>query len=89
VARTESGFRAYLNRCRHIPVSLDWGDGEVLDESGVLLQCRTQGALYRIEDGVGVAGPCKGQTLIPVEIEERGKGVYLKDALEGEYGTLP
>lgn len=82
LTHTETGFRAYLNRCRHIPVSLDWGDGEVLDESGEMLQCRTHGALYRIEDGHCIAGPCKGLTLIPVEIEERGQGVYLKGGME-------
>ncbi len=87
LARTDDGFRAYLNRCRHIPVSLDWGDGEVLDESGEMLQCRTHGALYRIEDGLCIAGPCKGHTLIPVEIEERGNGVYLKSELEWNDGS--
>jgi nitrite reductase/ring-hydroxylating ferredoxin subunit len=89
LARTELGFRAYQNRCRHLPVSLDWGDGEVLDESGDLLQCRTHGALYRIEDGLCVAGPCKGHTLIPVEVEERGQCVYLKGELGGDCGTNP
>lgn len=89
LARTELGFRAYQNRCRHLPVPLDWGDGEVLDESGAMLQCRTHGALYQIEDGLCVAGPCKGHTLIPVEIEERGQSVYLKGELGGDYGTNP
>lgn len=88
LVKTEAGFRAYRNRCRHIPVSLDWGDGDVVDERGDMLQCHTHGALYQMEDGLCVAGPCKGRTLIPVEIEERGKGVYLIEELEADDGRF-
>lgn len=88
LTRTKAGFRAYQNRCRHIPVSLDWGDGEVLDESGEMLQCKTHGALYRMEDGLCVAGPCKGRALLPVGIEERGRGVYLKGDMKENDGSV-
>jgi len=82
VVRTEKGHRAYVNRCRHISVPLDYGDGEVFDESGKMFQCRTHGALYRIEDGRCVAGPCSGASLISVEIVEKEDGVYLPDEVE-------
>lgn len=75
--RTERGFVAYLNRCRHLSVPLDYGDGEVLDESGKLFQCRTHGALFRPKDGLCVSGPCEGLSLVPVEVLESDKGVHL------------
>ncbi|KXK30703.1 MAG: Rieske (2Fe-2S) domain protein [Candidatus Hinthialibacteria bacterium OLB16] len=70
VVHTSDGFRAYLNQCRHLPVSLDWGDGEVLDETGLYFQCRTHGALFRLSDGLCIAGPCNGKPLRPVSIRE-------------------
>jgi len=77
---TEYGYRAYINRCRHLPVSLDWGDGEVLDASGKMLECRTHGALYRMKDGLCVAGPCQGAPLARVDLEERDGSVYLANS---------
>lgn len=71
------GFRAYVNRCRHLPISLDWGDGEVLDQSGEHFLCRNHGALFRTIDGLCVSGPCQGLTLLPVAIEEHPDGIYL------------
>ncbi|MCG3196093.1 MAG: Rieske (2Fe-2S) protein [Candidatus Omnitrophica bacterium] len=74
LVHSPAGPRVYLNRCRHLPITLDWGDGEVLDESGKLLQCRNHGALFRPSDGLCVAGPCQGLFLIPVEAEVRRDG---------------
>lgn len=75
--RTEAGFRAYYNRCRHLPISLDWGDGDVLDESGRLFLCRNHGALFRVTDGLCTAGPCRGEKLIQLALDVREDGVYL------------
>lgn len=75
--RAEEGHVGYLNRCRHLAVPLDYGDGDVMDASGKLFQCRTHGALFRPKDGLCVAGPCQGLPLRSVEIVERDGGVYL------------
>ncbi|MEE8263379.1 MAG: Rieske (2Fe-2S) protein, partial [Gammaproteobacteria bacterium] len=40
-----------------------WVPDQFLDETGNLLQCATHGALFRIEDGFCVAGPCTGASL--------------------------
>lgn len=77
--RTEEGYLSYLNRCRHLAVPLDWGDGDVLDESGHLFQCRTHGALFRRTDGHCVSGPCQGLSLFAVDISIRDDGVYLAE----------
>jgi nitrite reductase/ring-hydroxylating ferredoxin subunit len=79
LVRTSSGCRGYFNRCRHLPISLDWGDGEVLHESGKLFLCRNHGALFRLADGLCVSGPCQGLSLLSVDIEERAEGIYLSE----------
>src|SRR5690606_15269320 len=64
VIRDEDGApRAYLNRCRHLPIPLDAGSRVFLDVLGTHLVCGTHGARYRLRDGLCVEGPCVGLAL--------------------------
>ena len=69
--------RAYVNRCGHVPVELDWQHNEFFDDSGVYLICATHGALYSPADGRCLGGRCNGRGLAPVDVEERDGAVYL------------
>ncbi len=70
--RLASGeLRAYVNRCRHANLPLDWGDERFLDESGKLA-CRAHGARFEPEDGRCFEGPCFGRQLRPVRVELDG-----------------
>jgi len=53
----------YKNFCPHIGVALEWIEDEFLDSSGTMIQCANHGALFVIESGACVAGPCSGQKL--------------------------
>ncbi len=68
---------AYINRCAHVPVELDWTDGAFFDYSKLYLICATHGAMYLPNTGVCVQGPCPGKRLKPVAVEERGGQVLL------------
>ena len=46
---------AYLNRCAHVPIELDWAEGEFFDTSGLYLMCATHGAIYVPDSGHWVA----------------------------------
>lgn len=72
VVRCGSGVHAYVNRCPHTGVNLDWNPDEFMDVDGRHLQCATHGALFRVEDGYCVHGPCYGQGLtpLPIRVEE-------------------
>ena len=70
---------AYLNRCAHVPVQLDWSEGEFFDFSKLYLICSTHGAMYLPESGHCVAGPCKGARLHALQVEERDGKVYVID----------
>ena len=61
---------AYLNRCPHTGVNLDWTPDRFLDWTGRLIQCATHGALFRIEDGHCIAGPCAGRNLVPLPVRD-------------------
>lgn len=67
---------AYLNRCAHVAMEMDWRPGHFFDASGQWLVCSTHGALYRPQDGVCVQGPCVGKRLQPIDLSERDGVVY-------------
>jgi nitrite reductase/ring-hydroxylating ferredoxin subunit len=61
---------AYLNRCRHIPLSMDWMDNQFFTEDKRYLLCANHGATYEPTTGECVWGPCFGAFLqaVPLEI---------------------
>lgn len=69
--RYDGIVHAWLNRCAHVPVELDWMPGKFFDESGLLLICATHGATYEPDTGRCVGGPCRGKALEPVPVCER------------------
>lgn len=68
---------AYLNRCAHVPVELDWQPGEFFDYSRLYLICAVHGALYDPASGACLGGRCEGRGLSPLGVEERDGQVYL------------
>ncbi|WP_405122864.1 Rieske (2Fe-2S) protein [Pseudomonas sp. M20] len=67
----------YLNRCPHRGVGLEWQPDQFLDPSNSLIQCATHGALFLIEDGECVAGPCAGQSLTAIPCREDEQGLWI------------
>lgn len=78
VVRFEGRVYGYLNRCMHVPYELDSGSGEFFDDDGRQLLCSTHGATYEPRSGLCTFGPCKGMSLIPLEVEERRGRVYCR-----------
>lgn len=62
----------YWNRCPHIGTPLEWEEDKFLDMDAALIQCSTHGALFQIDNGLCIAGPCQGKHLkaVPFTIEE-------------------
>jgi nitrite reductase/ring-hydroxylating ferredoxin subunit len=69
---------AYLNRCAHVGVELDWQPGRFFDADGMVLICSTHGALYDPATGDCRGGPCRGAGLEPVAVEEIDGQVVLE-----------
>ncbi|HWP87990.1 MAG TPA: Rieske 2Fe-2S domain-containing protein [Burkholderiales bacterium] len=80
VIRYDGKVHAYLNSCAHIPVELDWMEGEFFDKAGLYLVCATHGATYEPATGHCIMGPCKGQRLIAVPVDERDGEIFLKES---------
>jgi nitrite reductase/ring-hydroxylating ferredoxin subunit len=74
--RYNGGVHAYLNRCAHVPMELDWNQGDFFDLSGLYIVCATHGAAYAPESGHCIAGPCRGARLRPVMVMENDDQVF-------------
>ena len=68
LVRRGAVLAAYVNSCPHTGGPLDWVEDQFLDLERRRILCATHGALFRLEDGECLAGPCKGKGLTPVAI---------------------
>ncbi|MEO7497296.1 MAG: Rieske 2Fe-2S domain-containing protein [Massilia sp.] len=76
VVRYDGKVYAYLNRCAHVPIELDWNEGDFFESSGLYLMCATHGALYVPDSGYCAGGPCKGGRLRPITVREEQGQIY-------------
>ena len=83
--RYNGRVHAYLNSCAHIPVELDWLEGEFFDHSKLYLICATHGATYEPETGFCILGPCRGQRLTALPVTERDGQVLLVEESETDH----
>lgn len=74
--RFEGRVVAYLNRCLHVPVEMDWNPGEFLDADKAFILCATHGAAYEPRSGRCLGGPCGRGRLTAIDTVERDGQVY-------------
>jgi nitrite reductase/ring-hydroxylating ferredoxin subunit len=74
--RVDGRVHAYVNRCLHVPVELDWQPGEFLDGDKRWIICSVHGATYDPAGGRCVGGPCGRGRLAAIETAERDGQVY-------------
>ena len=66
---------AYLNRCAHVPMEMDYQPNRFFDLTGHYLICATHGAMYSPQTGACRGGPCRGG-LIKIEVTEHDGVVH-------------
>jgi nitrite reductase/ring-hydroxylating ferredoxin subunit len=73
--RFKGKVHAYLNRCSHVAMEMDYQPNRFFDASGQFLMCATHGAMYRPDSGACAGGPCNGG-LIAITLSEQGGVVH-------------
>jgi nitrite reductase/ring-hydroxylating ferredoxin subunit len=76
VLRWHGALQAYVNRCRHVSMTLDWVENQFLTRDGELILCPSHGALFRPDTGDCIGGPAYGKSLFRVPLVERGGEVF-------------
>ena len=84
VIRFEGKIKAYLNVCAHVGLRLEEGSGQFFSRDSQHLICTSHGATYEPDSGLCIDGPCVGLSLIPLNLFEKGSGIYFDDE-EYEY----
>jgi len=67
--RYQGKVYAYLNRCSHVPMEMDYQPNQFFDSTGHWLMCATHGAMYSPQTGQCRMGPCRGG-LIKIDTSE-------------------
>ncbi|HEY2933650.1 MAG TPA: Rieske 2Fe-2S domain-containing protein [Acidobacteriota bacterium] len=75
--RYQDEFHAFVNRCRHVHIPLDYDDNDFFSSDGEFLVCKNHGAVYEPAAGNCVFGPCDGRGLARLPIEVRDSHVVL------------
>ena len=76
VRRGEQVF-AYHNYCMHVGHPLNWMPHDFLTKDRTAIICASHGAVYEIETGLCVQGPCLGKSLRRVDVELREGVIYV------------
>lgn len=80
IVRQGNAVKGYLNSCPHIGAELNWQPDAFLDGDRRHILCAVHGALFQIEDGRCIAGPCLGEALTPVDVVvEQGQVVLRRN----------
>ena len=79
VVRRGSTVRGYVNHCPHAGFPLNWHPDQFLAPDAPLLLCVMHGALFEIDTGLCVAGPCAGKALQPLPVRVTRGYVMLED----------
>ena len=77
VIRRGNDAWVYINSCPHIGSPLDFTPGTFLNLEKTHIQCATHGALFQIDDGLCIYGPCVQARLEPVAATVRDGAVFL------------
>jgi nitrite reductase/ring-hydroxylating ferredoxin subunit len=81
VVKKDGLLSIFLNNCPHLGVPMNMEPDRFLDVEKNFIMCSTHGALFKIDDGECVHGPCLGQNLTPVPYEIRDEEVFVAKGL--------
>lgn len=75
VVRRGEAVSGYVDSCPHNGLPLAGPTGRYLTREGDLILCSGHGALFRLDDGVCLGGPCAGARLRPWPVVVRDGAV--------------
>jgi nitrite reductase/ring-hydroxylating ferredoxin subunit len=80
-------FFAYMNRCPHVGISLDWVDNQFFTVDARYLMCANHGAVFEPPTGECIWGPCVGASLEPVPVRIEGDAIFADGTPHDRWST--
>jgi nitrite reductase/ring-hydroxylating ferredoxin subunit len=82
LVRKGDRIRGYLNRCPHAGHPLNLKPDDFLTPDRSLIVCCSHGALFDLDSGYCIDGPCAGESLVPVPVEVVDGWVLLAEGVD-------
>ena len=78
VTRKGARVYAYENSCPHTGGPLDWTPDKFIDSDSGHILCATHAALFSVETGACLAGPCAGDWLRALRVDIENGDIVLQ-----------
>ncbi len=79
ITKTGDNVFAYENKCPHLWVSLNSAAKELNSSCKQYIQCSSHFAQFKKETGYCIYGPCKGLSLVKLDIRIENGNIYYID----------
>lgn len=79
LVKKDGQVHAYLNWCPHLGIELNFMPDQFLDSDNAFLMCANHGALFDIDSGHCLSGPCSGDALMKIDVNIEGDQILLGD----------
>ncbi len=76
--RYQGQARVWLNVCPHQGRPLNWAPNQFLKDAEGQLVCAAHGAVFELEQGACVSGPCQKAALTALDIDDDGTRVHFR-----------
>lgn len=77
IVNRDGQYYAYANWCPHLGIELNFMPDQFMDSDNQFLMCANHGALFEVDSGACISGPCSGDHLKPVELTLDGEQILL------------
>ncbi len=77
IVKKDAVVAVYENSCPHTQGPLDWTPDQFLNMDNNYIMCANHGALFEINNGFCVYGPCKSQSLKKIDFIIKNNNIYL------------
>lgn len=81
VLKKDAQLYLYENSCPHLGLNLEFQPDDFLNYDETFIQCSTHGAMFTLDTGFCVLGPCKGDHLNEVHFELQEDQIILTEPL--------
>lgn len=78
VANVRGEYVAFVNRCVHLPITLDLDDNDFFTCDGNFFVCKTHGSVYEPRAGKCIGGPGQGKSLERLPLTVADGKIYLE-----------
>ncbi len=82
LVRAGADVHAYVNRCAHQSLPLNYLPDRFLTHDGSMILCTAHGAIFEKSTGYCVSGPCAGRSLVRVAVRVVDDYVLLEEGVD-------